>query len=301
MKPFQPYPYAYIRGSITPIDEAKVSIMTNALQYGIAVYGGVKGFPTDKGLQIFKLDEHVDRLKRSCEFLKFRYDFDEQAIKQIFVQLVRCNKPTGVTYFRPFIYRSDTKISPDIAGEYDFALYMLDMPAYFDNTKGTSVCISSWVRNHQKMIPPHTKASGGYINSALAIDEAHQRGYDSAVMLDIDGNISEGAVMNLFIVKDSKLITPSDDSDILLGITRATVLDLAKELGLSAEQRKVSKEELFTADEVFFTGTAANVSWCRQVEDKTFGDRPGIITQRIMDAFEALPQTHPEYYTEIRH
>ena len=299
-KPFAtPYKHAYFEGQIVPIEEAKISIMTNALHYGGGIYGGFKIVDTPKGQAIFRLDDHIERMKKGVDSLGFRFEFDPAKIKQSVMDLAKKNQVIAPTYVRPIIYRSDTNLSPDIAGEYQIAIYMLRIESYFDQQKGIKVCLSDWVRNNSKSIPPSTKATGGYINSALAIDAAHKDGFDSAIMLDKHGNVSEGAVMNIFIVKNGKLITPSKDSDMLAGITRKTILELAKEQGIEAEERTVKKAELYAADEVFFTGTATGITWCGQIDEQRISPVMGRITAELIDNFNNLPQTRPDLYTKI--
>lgn len=299
MPAFVPYPYAYFRKKVVPVEEAQISIMTNGLHYGVGIYGGIKAYETGEGVGIFRLKDHIARMKRSVDILHFPFKFDEKEVEETILELARKNKLSGVSYIRPLVYRSDTVLSPDIAGEYDLAIYMMHMPDYFDADKGISVCVSKWQRNSDNAIPPRTKATGGYINSALAINSAHEEGYDSAIMLDKHGNVSEGAVMNIFLVKDGKLITPSSDSDILEGITRKTVLELAGEMGIETEERIVKKDELYSAEEVFFTGTAANVTWCRAVDDKQISKSIGPITSKLASAFIDLSKTHPQYFTRV--
>lgn len=294
-----PYPFAYFEGEVVPIEDAKLSIMTNALHYGIGIFGGIKSFETERGPAIFRLDDHIKRLENSVRSLGFSFDFDQELTKNIILELARKNKIKGTTYIRPIIYRSDTNLSPYIIGKYDLAVYMLDMPYYFDPTGGLRVTVSSWQRNSDKSIPPRTKATGGYINSALAIHEANEKGFDSAVMLDKDDNISEGAVMNLFLVKDGELITPSLDSDILEGITRRTVIEMAKELNLPVAERKVKKAELMAADEVFFSGTAVDITWCAAIDSREIGSRPGPITEKLHNSFLQLSSTKPKLFTPI--
>jgi branched-chain amino acid aminotransferase len=294
-----PYPFAYFEGDIVPIEDAKLSIMTNALHYGIGIFGGLKSFETEQGPAIFRLEDHLNRLENSVCTLGFDFDIDHERIKQIIIELARKNKIKGTTYIRPIIYRSDTDLSPDIAGDYELAVYMLDMPHYFDPTKGLKVMVSSWRRNSDKAIPPRTKATGGYINSALAIHEANKKGFDSAVMLDKEGNVSEGAVMNLFLVKGGQLVTPSLDSDILEGITRKTVIEIAKDLKIPVVERKVKRQELFEADEIFFSGTAAEITWCFAVDKTEISDQSGPITQKISQHYQSLVTSKPGLFTLI--
>ena len=296
---FDSYPYAIFENKVVPLAEAKISIMTNGLHYGIGIYGGIKVFDTPSGPAIFRLQDHLLRMKQSIESLGFRYEFDLDKIRQDIVNLAKKNQVKKDTYIRPIIYRSDTRISPAIEGDYSLAVYMLSMPPYYDFTEGIRVNISSWQRNSSQAIPPRTKATGGYINSALAIDEAKRLGFDSSIMLDKDGNVSEGAVMNLFLVKDGELITPSSDSDILEGITRKTIIEIAQENSILFKEIKVSKEELLGADEVFFSGTATGITWCSQIDDTNISKNRGPITTSIEEQFAGLPNNHPELFTGI--
>ncbi|HYF97224.1 MAG TPA: branched-chain amino acid transaminase [Patescibacteria group bacterium] len=292
-----PYPYAFFQGEIVPIEKAQISIMTNSLHYGVGIFGGIKAFPVGDKIGIFRLDDHLERLNNSVTILGFPFEFDLKQTKEIILNLAQKNNLEEISYIRPLIYRSDTRLSPDIAGDYNLAIYMMRMPNYFDENKGIEVCVSSWQRNSDSAIPPRTKATGGYINSTLAINEARQSGYESAIMLDKNGHVSEGAVMNIFLAKQGKLITPSVDSDILEGITRRTVMELAEEIGIEIEQRLVDRSELYTADEAFFTGTAANITWCKSIDKTVLGSQKGRITEKIAKAFKNLPDTHKELFT----
>lgn len=299
MAAFKPYPLAYIQGKVTPIEEANISIMTNGLHYGAGIFAGIKAYETPKGIGIFRLDDHVHRMAASCKILRFPYDFSERAVANQILDLARKNKLTGKTYIRPLIYRSDIELSPDITGDYDLAIYMLDMPAYRDSAKGLSVCVSSWVRNSDNALPPRTKATGGYLNSSLAIHDAKKAGYDNAILLNERGEVGEGAVMNLFMVKDGSLITPSLDADILEGITRKTVMHLAETMGIPVIERTIMRTELYTADELFFSGTAVEISWCQAVDSVEISKKPGPITDKLAEAYKNLPTTHPEFFTLI--
>lgn len=297
---FKPYPYAFIRGNIVPIEQATLSIMTNSLHYGAGIFGGIKAYETAKGVGIFRLRDHTDRMQNSCKILRFTYEFDSENTAKQILQLARANNLSGKTYIRPMVYRSDTELSPDISGEYDLSVYMLKMNNdYLAHADGLSVCVSSWVRNGDNALPPRTKATGGYLNSALAIHDAKRAGYDSAIMLNQRGEVGEGAVMNLFIVKDGCLITPSVDADILEGITRRTVIELAQELNIKVSQRTVNRSELYTADELFFCGTAVEIAWCKAVDNVIVSKKQGPVTTRLVKAFRKMPSTHPQLYTFI--
>lgn len=299
MPSLKPLPYALIRGEIVPVDQAQVSIMTNSLHYGTGVFSGIKGYGSIDGISIFRLADHIERLRNSCVALGFPFFFDAAKIEKQFTELTKRNKPSAITYYRPLIYRSDTQLAPDITGEYDFALYMLEMPSYFSKTEGLSVCISDWRRNSSAAIPPQTKATGGYINSALAIHAARQAGYDSAIMLTHKGTVSEGAVMNLFLVKDNVLITPDVESDILAGITRRTILEIAKEMRVKTTERTVMPEELYDADEVFFSGTATDITWCKSIDNTLISEQKGPLTAQLQTAYNGLIKTHSHLFTTI--
>jgi len=197
------------------------------------------------------------------------------------------------------VYRSDLQLSPDIAGDYDLSVYLIGMPSYFEADKGLSVCVSSWQRNADNALPPRTKASGGYLNSSLAIHDAKQAGFDSAILLNQAGNVGEGAVMNLFMVKDGELITPTTDADILEGITRRTVIELAKEQSIPVVERTINRTELYTADELFFCGTAVEISWCAKVDNVKISSKEGPISRKLHESFINLPTTHPGLFTKV--
>lgn len=280
--------YAYFEGSIVPFEDAKVSVATNALQYGIGLFGGIKGYYSKErnGVNIFRLDDHIQRLINSSKILRFKKDWDKDLIKDSFIKLTEKNSPKTDVYYRPFIYRSDIGLSPELVGDYQITIYMLPLGDYFDKSRGLSAQISSWIRNSDLSIPPRTKASGGYINSALATDSAKSAGYDCAIMLDNQGHVSEGAVMNIYMVREGKIITTGVTGDILEGVTRKTVLEIAAELEIPVEQRAIDRTELYVADEVFFSGTATEISWCEKVDNIQISHKKGKITGMIEEQFK---------------
>lgn len=298
MKAAGAHPFALIRGEIVPIEQAQVSIMTNGLQYGIGVFDGLRAYKTDEGVGIFRLYDHLQRFAESIKILRMPFLLSTETVRQQMLELARKNNLTGATYIRPLIYRSDLAISPGIAGEYDLAIYMLPLETS-DKGKGITATVSSWQRNADNALPPRTKATGGYLNSALALHDARTAGFDSAILLDGNGNVSEGAVMNLFIVKNGSLLTPATDSDILEGVTRRTIKELADQLGISVQERTITRSELYTADEVFFCGTAAEISWCKSIDGVEISSRQGKITTKIHSSFVNLPKTHTKLFTKI--
>lgn len=300
MAAYPPAPFAFIRGTIVPIEEASISIMTNALHYGGGIFGGIKAYPTSRGVEILRLDEHLERMRLSCKILRFPYEFNVADVKRSIIDLALRNNIAGTTYIRPLVYRADTDLSPNITGDYDLAIYMLAMKTYFDQEKGLSVSVSSWRRNSDNALPPRTKATGGYLNSSLAIYDAKQAGFDSAIFLDEHGNVSEGAVMNIFLVKDGVLITPSSDAAVLEGITRRTVLELASDMGIQTIEKTINRSELYTADEIFFSGTAVEITWCKTVDNVEISSKRGRVTSKLTEAYHQLPNTHPHLFTSLR-
>lgn len=300
MPKFQSYPYAFIRGGLVAQAEATVSVMTNSLHYGGGVFGGIKAYKTLNGIGIFRLNDHAARLQASCKILRIPIKFNQEYIAKTIVELAKKNNLTGKTYIRPLIYRSDLELSPDITGEYDLAIYMLDMSgtaSYMNGDDGLNVCVSSWQRNSDNALPPRTKATGGYLNSALAIHDARQAGFDNAILLNQNGQVGEGAVMNFFMVKNGVLVTPAIDADILEGITRKTFIELADELNIPVVERAITRSELYTADEIFFCGTAVEIVWCKSVDHVVISAHQGKITKMLAKAFHSLPKTHPHLFT----
>lgn len=279
-------PNAYIRGAIVPYSEATVPLSTSALQYGIGCFAGIRGYKqADGSIGIFRLTDHAKRLAQSTRMLHFSQTIEAEEIKQKIIELTKANKPETDIYIRPFYYKSDTTLGPSLTGEFDLGIYMLGIEEYLSTDKGLSVGVSSWVRVPDHAIPARSKATGVYINAALAIEEAAENGYDASIMLDHQGNVTEGSVMNLFIVRGGKLITPAIGGDLLEGITRRSVLELADEMGIEVIERAVRRSELYAADEAFFTGTATEIAWISAIDRRPVSDKIGPITSALKDAF----------------
>ncbi len=293
--------HAFLQGKIIPFKDANISVATNGLQYGIGIFGGIKGYKQDNGqIGIFRLDEHIERLQRSSKILRFQYDFDAKKIKDIFIELTKKNAPKGNVYYRPFIYRSDIALSPAIKGDYDMTLYMLNIADYFDKSRGLKVCVSSWTRNNDNALPPRTKASGGYVNAALAMHDAVTSGFDAAVMLDDSGHVGEGAVMNIYMVRDGVIYTPNVTADILEGITRRTITELAEKLHIPIVERVIDRTELYIADEIFFSGTATELTWVQSIDNVDIREKAGPIYTKLQEAFDqAVHDKNSPYLTLV--
>jgi branched-chain amino acid aminotransferase len=285
----------------TPIEKAQISIMSKVVQYGLGWFGGVRGYiSTDKkSINIFRLEDHIKRFLNSSKVLGVQIKYDAEQLKKNLLDLININRPQTDTYFRPFAYADSTELSPNFAqnSTFDFALYMVPLGDYIDTTKGNSVCVSSWRRVSDNAIPSRAKLAGSYVNSALAKQEAIKNGFVESIMLSETGEVTEGSAMNLFIVRDGKLITPSSTSDILEGITRRSVIQMALDMGIEVVERVVDRTELYIADEAFFCGTGAQVAWISDIDHRIIGSGTiGPITHKIQKKFfEVVRGEDPRY------
>ena len=297
------FPYAFFEGEFVKIEEAKVSIMTNALQYGTGFFGGMRAYynKEKKHLSVFRMEDHIKRFISSARIIGVSMSYDEKQMKEIFMKLIKMNNPKTDTYFRPFGYAGSTNLSPNLERDnnFEFALYMIPLGDYLPTDKGISVCVSSWRRVSDNAIPSRAKISGSYINSALAKLEASQRGFDEAIFLSEDGHVAEGSAMNLFVVRNGTLITPSFSENILEGITRRTVVKLAQDMGIPTVERVVDRTELYISDEAFFSGTGAQVAWISKIDDRTIGTgMRGPVTAKLQDMFFEVVKGNQKKYAD---
>lgn len=283
-------PYAWFGGKCVPFAEATLSVATHALHYGTGAFGGMRALPNpnDPGeILLFRADRHARRLSQSARLLLT--ELSEQTIHEAIGIFLRANRPTCPVYLRPFVYTSDLGIAPRLHNiETDFLIYGLELGDYL-SPEGVSCRISSWTRQEDRSLPLRGKISGAYITSSLAKTEAVKSGFDEALLLNSSGKVSEASGMNLFMVRDGVLITPGVDQDILEGITRASVIELARAMGVEVIERAVDKSELFVADEVFLSGTAAKVTPVRRVETTELPSaRP--VMERLRERLTAITQ-----------
>ena len=304
-----PFPFAHFENKTVRIEEAKVSVMTKSMQYGMAWFGGVRGYMSDDGqtINIFRLDEHIHRFLSSAKVLGVSVRYTAEELKKIFIELTKKNRPKTDTYYRPYAYADSVDLSPNFLQnpEFAFALYMIPLGDYLPTDQGNSVCISSWRRVSDNAIPSRAKISGAYVNSALAKQEAVKNGFSEAIELSENGEVTEGSAMNVFIVRNGLLITPSASSDILEGITRRTVFEIAKDLGIQTKERTVDRSELYISDEVFFSGTGAQIAWVSHIDHRRIGTGTiGPVTKQIRDVFFATVRGNNKEYkkwlTQVR-
>lgn len=293
-------PYCYFEGKIIPIEDAKVSIATHALQYGTGVFAGIRGYLDQDGstINIFRLRDHMTRFSQSAGLIKIDLASDVDQLCEIAVELIRRNAPTTNVYFRPYAYKSGLDLGPTLHGvEGNFAIYLLPLGNYYSAEDGLSVMVSSWNRIQDNAIPARGKISGAYINSAITKDEATEYGFDDAILLNGRGKVSEGSACNLMLVRRGTLITPPVTADILEGITRRSVLQIARDAGIPVEEREVDRTELYIAEEVFFCGTGVQVTPVTKIDRRPVGNgKVGPISAQIQSKFFDIVQGKaPEY------
>ena len=297
-------PYAWFGGKCVPFAEATLSVATHALHYGTGAFGGMRAIPNPADaneILLFRADRHARRLSQSARLLLT--ELSEETIHSAIHAFLRANKPTCPVYLRPFVYTSDLGIAPRLHNiETDFLIYGLELGDYL-SPEGVSCRISSWTRQEDRSLPLRGKISGAYITSSLAKTEAVKSGFDEALLLNSRGKVSEASGMNLFIVRDGVLITPGVDQDILEGITRSSVLELAKAMGIPTLERPVDKSELVIADEVFLSGTAAKVTPIRRVETTELSsERPvmNALRERLTAITEGRDPAYDHWVSRVR-
>lgn len=292
--------YAYFQKQFIPLEEAKIGIMTNAFHYGTAIFEGIRGNWNDERKQtyIFRLKEHYERLAMGCRVLNIKLSHSLDELGELTVELVaRCGFQEDV-YIRPVAYKSSQALGVRLHNlDDDFFVFVIPWGPYLDVDKARC-SVSSWHRPQDNVIPPQIKAAGIYINNALAKTEAQRNGFDEAIMLSPDGHISEGSGENLFLVIDGQLVTPATYNNILIGITRNTVIELAeKELGIKTIHRSISRSELYTADECFLTGTAAHVTPVAEIDHRQIGNGEiGEVTAKLQEIYARVITGNDDKY-----
>ncbi len=289
-------------GELVPWREAKVHVLTHTLHYGMGVFEGIRAYQTPRGTAIFRLQAHTDRLFRSAHILGMKLPFDKETVNEATRQVVRENGLESA-YIRPMAFygaegmglRADNLRVHLMIAAWEWGSYLGDEGL----EKGIRVRTSSFARHHVNVAMCKAKANGHYINSMLALQEALSCGYDEALLLDTEGYVAEGSGENVFIVRDGIVYTP-DLTSALDGITRATLFTLAAEEGIEMREKRITRDEVYIADEAFFSGTAAEVTPIREVDGRTIGDgRRGPITERLQrryfDLVHGRDDRHPEW------
>jgi branched-chain amino acid aminotransferase len=288
MAPFVKADTIWFNGAFVPWDDARVHVMAHGLHYGTGVFEGIRSYETDDGPAVFRLDEHIARLFASAALYELEIPYSAAELTAATLELLTRNRLTR-TYIRPIAFFDAHSLNlwpRDIP--VSVAIAAMPLGAYLGEglTKGVRVCISSVRRFDASAIPTTGKACGQYVNSVRAVQEALRRGFDEAIFLNQRGEVAEGSGENLFVIKDGAIVTNGEEADILPGITRASVLELASTLGIASQVRALSIADLTSADELFFTGTAAEVTPVVNVDGRAVGSgTPGPITLRLQEAF----------------
>jgi branched-chain amino acid aminotransferase len=281
--------YIWMNGKIVEWDQAKIHVMTHALHYGTGVFEGIRAFAADNNLAVFRLHDHIIRLYESAKVLDLELDYNVNEFEKACIDLLKANDLKEDCYIRPIVFVGYSGIDLGFK-DYPIEAAIIAFPfRHYFSKSGLDVCVSSWTRLYDPVTPPLAKICGNYVNSVLAKREALRNGYDEAIMLNAEGKVSEGTGENVFLVKNNSLITPPISSSILQGITRDTVVKIATEERLNVIEREVARAELYNADEIFLTGSAAGVVPVLSVDRKKVGNgEVGPITKKIVQKYELV-------------
>ncbi len=291
--------WCYHGGELVKMGDVRLSPATHALNYGTGVFEGIRAYWNEgKGtLQVLKLREHYERFEKSCRLLRVELTPTVDELCDITLEILRRNAPREDTYIRPLAYKSAESVGVNLRGGSELSIFTVPMGNYVELT-GLKCCVSSWRRSADNAIPARAKCTGSYVNTALAVDQAHQSGYDDAIFLTQAGFVSEASAANIFLVRKGGLITPPVTADILEGITRDAVMELAeKELGMPTDRRDVGRTELYVADEVFLTGTGFQIAPVVEIDDRPIGTgEMGPVAARLQELyFKAARGENPDY------
>lgn len=295
----------YFNGRTVPLREAQVNILTHALHYGTGVFEGIRGYWSAEAEDLFlvRCEDHYLRWKTNCRMLGIEPRPSVEELAELTAELVRLNGFRTDVYVRPLAYMSSPRIGVRPDGKSDFAIVAVPFGVYIDSSKGLHAGIVSWRRLEDHALPARGKICGAYVNSVLATAEAHRHGYDEAILLNESGHVAEGATCNLFMVRHGKLVTPPPSDNILEGITRACVIELARrELHMEVVERSIDRTELYSCEEVFLTGTAVEVAPVTRIDQIPVGSgQIGPVTAHLRELYGlAVRGRIVDYHTWLR-
>lgn len=290
----------FMNGEFIPADQGVISVRTHGFSYGTGCFEGIRGYwnEEDQQIYLFRLHEHYKRLLNSCKILQISLPYTVDQLIEITIELVRHNEQKQNIYLRPVAYKAGEVIGVRLHGLEDHFIMTSEPVGNYIDTGGLHCGVSSWRRIDDNAIPARAKITGSYVNSAFAKSEAIQNGFDEAIMLTHDGHVSEGSAENIFLVIDGELVTPSPTENILLGVTRDTMMELAhRELGRITRERQIDRTELYIADEIFLCGTGAQFAPVVKVDHRPIGDgKIGPISDALQKLyFDVVRGRMPEY------
>src|SRR5919206_728252 len=284
---FTPTETIWFNGSLVPWNDAKVHVLAHGLQYGTGVFEGMKSYPTPDGPAIFRLDAHLERFFKSAELYDIGIPYSQATLADASLEVVRANNLESA-YLRPVAFFDAATLSV-WTKECPVTVAIAAVPTgkYLANAdEGVRVTISPIRKFDNSAMPAWAKACGQYINSARAVNEAQRRGFDEALLLNSRGEVAEGSGENLFVVRNGGIVTNDKDAGILMGVTRSSILEIANDLGVPTSVAPIAVEDVLNADELFFSGTAVEVTPIREVDGRVIGDgKPGAITRRLQETF----------------
>ncbi len=292
--------YVWFDGKFVTLDKAKVPVTTHAIHYGTSVFEGIRAYWNSKNLFIFRLEDHIKRFRNSGRYYSISLNFSNKQIENTIIDLCKKNKMKKSCYIRPFYFIGEYGINLHVTEKAPtiIAIFMFPFGDLF-NKKGITAGVSSWRKFSISTTPPQAKMGGNYLNSILATQEAKRNGYDEAILLDKLGNVSEAPGENIFIVKNNQIITPPLSSSALAGITRDSIFQLAKDRGYKVVIREILRSELYIAEEVFLSGTAAEITPIIRIDKNKIGNgRVGTITSELMSDYTDLVMNRNEKYSE---
>jgi branched-chain amino acid aminotransferase len=294
-----PCEWAYFEGRFVPFDQATVSIATHSLHYGTAVFEGIRAYRQHDGsLAVLLLREHYRRLLRNGRLLRSKPAESIDELMEITLEVLRRHGKSEDLYIRPILYKSARSLRLQLSGLAEkMAVYAFPMGDYMP-TDGLRIAVSAWQRVNDNAIPARGKVTGSYVNACLAVEDAHAGGFEEAVMLTADGHVAEGSAANIFLVDDGEIATPPVADDVLPGITRDAVIRIARDAGYTVTERKIDRTELFVVDEIFFTGTGAQVAPVASVDGRPIGDEPtpGPVSRDLQERYFAAVRGLDERY-----
>jgi len=289
----------WMDGKLVPWDEAKIHVLTHSLHYGSGVFEGIRAYETKKGPAVFRLTDHIARLYRSAKIYTIEIPYTPEELIDATKETVRASG-LPACYIRPLVYLGygEMGLNP-LLSPVNVSIAVWPWGAYLGDegvTHGVRMKISSWRRHDPNIIPPAAKGTGQYINSQLAKVEAIKAGYDEAILLNPQGFVAEASGENIFIVRDGEIVTPPLAAGALIGITRDSVMKIARDLGIGVHEAELVRTDLYTADEVFVCGTAAEITPVREIDDRVVGE-PGPITKKVQEIFHSAVRGDLEQYS----